>query len=1088
MATVTETAPSTATLRASGEENSPHNGMVARPPPSTYWTIDGLIRKHASEDTEIPMVGYPATGASDFEVHTVKAIDKYIDAACWWYQKQGLQSADPNLEKAPVVALLTPSGLNAIISYFALGRLGWAVLFLSTRLTAPAYSSLMRLADCTIIVATPAYDTIIRDMRTELQLTSIPRINQEDYRIASDIPNFFRPSDSEKESKKIAWIIHSSGSTGFPKPIFITNIGCLANWRKGLGFKSFTVSPLFHSHALMEFGRAIYAKRPMFFGNYQLPVTSQNLLAALRVARPEMVCAVPYVLKLLAEKEEGIAELAKAKIVMYGGSPCPDSLGDELVSKGVFLAGNYGATETGFIMNSFRQPGDNEWSYMRLHKPVSYHTLMDEISPGIFECVALDGLPSKVTVNTDNPPNAFRTKDLFMRHPDPTKPNYWKYVSRLDDRLTLVNGEKVLPLPIEGSIRKSELIKEVAIFGAGRTVPGAIVFRSESAASMDDGAFLDSIWPQIEQANSQAESFSRIPKDLIVVRPANEIYPRTDKGTIIRSQLYEQYKDIITEAYNRFESGATTTGRLLQLDLSGLEDFLLLKFRNDLNVPLESVDSDIFSAGVDSLQTTRVWNLIKKELDLGGNQAKLSQNVVFERGTARSLAQHLYNLRVGVDDTDSDSDEADIKIMRDLIQKYSSFTPHDGREKPTVTTKSVLLSGVTGGLGSIMLSNLLKRRDIGRVYCLVRASSPFAAQDRLMSALSSRDLLHDISAEAAEKIIALPGDLSLSTLGLEPTTLQTMLSGLTHIIHSAWAVNFNLPLLSFEPQHIRGVYNLLEHVALRTTHSQPAKFFFCSSVSAASGTPKPATIAETQVMDLSHAQHMGYGRSKLVAERITHLAMLNTGCKGRVLRIGQLAGDTKQAVWNDTEAIALMVRSAMTESAGCLPLLDESPSWLPVDRAAEVIEELAFPELGAETTEKDAELVYHVLNPKIFSYATELVPMLQRHPAMPKFEVVDPGTWLKRLRESDGDVSKNPSRKLLDFWEGKYGQSPMTEGTKAEEAEQDTSKGLTFETAKTIRDSSVLGQAEDPVRDGLMYRIVDVWVNKWREELQLLGK
>ncbi|ETI26263.1 hypothetical protein G647_03040 [Cladophialophora carrionii CBS 160.54] len=1086
MASVTTTVPVTATLRAAGVENSPHNGMAARPLPSTYWTIDGLLRKHASEDGDIPMVGYPATGASDYEVHTVKAIDRYTDAACWWYQKQGLQPADPDLRKAPVVALLTPSCLDAIISFFALNRLGWAVLFLSTRLTAPAYASLMRLADCSIIVAPPAYDPVIAEMRFELEIRSLSRINQEDYRANADIPRFFRHCDNEKESKKVAWIIHSSGSTGFPKPIFITNFGCLANWQKGLGFRSFTVSPLFHSHALMEFGRAIYAKRPMFFGNHQMPVTRQNLLAALRVAKPEMVCAVPYVLKLLAEQDEGIAELAKAKIVMYGGSACPDPLGDELVSKGVFLAGNYGATETGFIMNSFRQPGDNEWNYLRLHKPVADHVLMDEISPGIFECVALQGLPSKVAVNTDNPPNAFRTKDLFMRHPDPLKSNYWKYVSRLDDRLTLVNGEKVLPIPIEGHIRKSELIKEIAVFGAGRTVPGAIIFKSEQSAKSSDEDFLDKIWPRIEEANRQAETFSRIPRDLVIVRPCDEIYPRTDKGTIIRAQLYVQYGDMINQAYDRFESGVTEkSDHLLQLDIPQLEDYLLRKFRHGLGTPLESVDADIFSAGVDSLQTTRIWNMIKKELDLGGNQAKLSQNVVFERGTARSLARHLYNLRCGIDEAEPDPDQAEIKIMQDLIEKYSDFTPHDPTNKPNVLTKTVLLTGVTGGLGSVLLSNLLKRSDISRIYCLVRANSPTAAHDRVMSALRSRDLLHLRLQDAEAKIIALPADLSLPTLGMEPTTLESMLDCLTHIIHSAWAVNFNLPLLSFEPQHVRGVYNLLQHVALRTTHSQPAEFYFCSSVSAVSGTPKPATIAETQAMDLSCAQRMGYGRSKLVAERITHMAMQRTGCMARVLRIGQLAGDTRQAVWNDTEAIALMVRSALPESAGCLPLLDERPSWLPVDMAAEVIEELAIPKVNETQRAKyDADLVYHVLNPKTFSFGEELIPVLQRHPAFPRFDVVSPRIWLDQLKASDADVKRNPSRKLIDFWEGKYGRSEEKQDLDAQagEVDHDADKGLKFETAQTIRDSSVLGQVEDPVSDGLMERIVHVWMRKWEAQ------
>lgn len=74
-------------------ENSPHNGMSTRPPPSTYLTIDGLLRSNASEDDDIPMVGYPEKGVSDYEIHTAKTIDRYVDAACWWYQEHGLLPA-----------------------------------------------------------------------------------------------------------------------------------------------------------------------------------------------------------------------------------------------------------------------------------------------------------------------------------------------------------------------------------------------------------------------------------------------------------------------------------------------------------------------------------------------------------------------------------------------------------------------------------------------------------------------------------------------------------------------------------------------------------------------------------------------------------------------------------------------------------------------------------------------------------------------------------------------------------------------------------------------------------------------------------
>lgn len=438
-----------------------------------------------------------------------------------------------------MVALLANSSFEYVVSIFALSRLGWTVLFLSTRLAAPACARLLQMADCNTIIFSGPSQPIVDEIGVERPCAVLPMLQRKHYRGLPSIPAFQRRNLSPtKEAEKVAWILHSSGSTGFPKPIFLTHTACLANFRKSFGLRAFCASPLFHSHGLMELGRAFYTRAPMYLGNHSLPVTSQNLLEALAVARPQQVCAVPYVLQLLAEKEEGIRALVAAKLVLFAGSSCPDELGDRLVAKGVNLVANYGCTEIGQIMTSFRPPGDHDWQYMRLHSPPADFTLMDEIAPGVFECVGLDGLPSKgPTTNAKppysprNPKNSFRTADLFTRHQDPKKTNHYKYLSRLDDRLTLVNGEKILPIPIEGSIRQDNLVREVTVFGVQRTVPGALVFRSnEKGLDLTDKEFLDAIWPSLEAANVQAESFARIPKDMVIVKGADVIYPRTDKG------------------------------------------------------------------------------------------------------------------------------------------------------------------------------------------------------------------------------------------------------------------------------------------------------------------------------------------------------------------------------------------------------------------------------------------------------------------------------------------------------------------------------------------------------------------------------
>jgi hypothetical protein len=312
---------------------------------------------------------------------------------------------------------------------------------------------------------------------------------------------------------------------------------------------------------------------------------------------------------------------------------------------------------------------------------------MDEIAPGLHECIALDGLRSKSTRNSDSPPNSFRTRDLFSPHP--LNRNWWKFVSRLDDRLTLVNGEKVLPIPIEGRIRQESLVKEAVVFGDGKTVPGILIVKADQAAQLNDVEFFREIWPAIEDANTRAESFSRIPQELVVLFSADTVYPSTDKGTIIRAQAYAHFKNEIEAAYVNFKSDAHV-GETLTLTRPELELYLLKRFEEHLGARLPSTDTDFFGFGIDSLQCMKIWSLMKKELDLGGRQSELGQNILYETGNVAALAQHLDRLRNGYYEANDQE-----QIMNDLIAKYATFAAIDSnswlREENVVRSSCVIV-------------------------------------------------------------------------------------------------------------------------------------------------------------------------------------------------------------------------------------------------------------------------------------------------------------------------------------------------------------------------------------------------------------
>jgi hypothetical protein len=296
---------------------------------------------------------------------------------------------------------------------------------------------------------------------------------------------------------------------------------------------------------------------------------------------------------------------------------------------------------------------------------------MDPIGYGEYECVYLKTHPglSPSTANSDDPePGSWRSKDVFTPHP--TIPDVWKYVTRLDDRVTLSNGEKVLPLPIEGRIRQDNLVREAVVVGVDRAIPGLLVFRALDDLSNEE--FLDAIWPSIVDANSRAEAFSQITREAVIILPSDVEYPRTDKGSIIRAQVYRKFADDIEAMYARLDDEQEGT---LRLDVAGIEKFLKSTYEEISGVTLESVDTDFFTAGVDSLKAIQMRRLIQKTLDL--NKQRLSSNVIYDQGNVKKLAKYLFTLGqrdINGNGAHANGEEQETTLlMKDLITKYSDF-------------------------------------------------------------------------------------------------------------------------------------------------------------------------------------------------------------------------------------------------------------------------------------------------------------------------------------------------------------------------------------------------------------------------------
>lgn len=336
---------------------------------SAIQTVGELIRRRAIYQPGRIVLSYPSSGI-DYVDYTMQQLDVFAYRVAMSYTRF-IPTRKSSMQKPTVVALLGPSDLDYLVTMLALVKLGHTVLFLSTRISPDAIDSLISVTEAKVLLAAPAHSEVARATKERLEGLTVNEIAP---RSAYEFPveihadtRLDQTLDQSIETGNFVYIIHSSGlflsmmqltlisvqmlmlflfrsgSTGLPKPIYQTHKAALANYAVSMEMKAFITLPLYHNHGICNLFRAIHSCKPIHLYNASLPLTHDYLVSIMKTHGFEIFYGVPYALKLLAESEEGIDILRSLKVVMYGGSACPDELGNRLVGCGVNLVGHYGA-------------------------------------------------------------------------------------------------------------------------------------------------------------------------------------------------------------------------------------------------------------------------------------------------------------------------------------------------------------------------------------------------------------------------------------------------------------------------------------------------------------------------------------------------------------------------------------------------------------------------------------------------------------------------------------------------------------------------------------------------------------------------
>ncbi|TFK46677.1 NAD(P)-binding protein [Heliocybe sulcata] len=606
----------------------------------------------------------------------------------------------------------------------------------------------------------------------------------------------------------------------------------------------------------------------------------------------------------------------------------------------------------------------------------------------------------------------YATSDLWEKHP--TAEGLWRIVGRTDDVLVLASGEKTVPAPMEGHILHSPMVQGTLMFGRGRNQVGIIVEPTpEFAVDPKDkealAEFRNQIWPIVEESNRDAPAFSRLFKEMILVSDPERPLPRAAKGTVQRKPTVALYEKEIEALYEAVESSfkSENVDPPLSWTTGDLTPWLLANAEHINNGRKVDPDADLFEQGFDSLSATFLRNRIIGALRLGAKQALagLTQNIVYSNPTVHQLAAAVAAL-VAPATSSGLHDKAPGKAILAMVDKYSKDFPTasgTGAQGPAV----VLLTGATGSLGSYILWNLLGDERVAKVYAFNRKSSEGTLYERQKAAFSDKDFA--LLLLNSPKLVLLEGDATQEKLGLSGELHEELRSTVTHVIHTAWRLDFNLSLSSFE-SNIKATRGLVDF-ALTSKAGSSLKFIFTSSISVGqSWDAAKGPYPEKVVPEPDGAVGAGYGEGKYVVEQVLAKASAH-GLNSTTLRIGQICGGVPRGAWATTDWVPILVKSSV--ALGSLPDTQGVVSWIPMHTVAFVVSDLVF-------ASQRVPLALNVVHPEPVGWSAVMsdIAAALGSRSLPLVPFPD---WVDKLEKaalqaSKEDYEKIPAIRLLDFF------------------------------------------------------------------------
>ncbi|KAJ5624193.1 hypothetical protein N7510_000502 [Penicillium lagena] len=956
-----------------------------------------------------------------FQTLSMKDVSRAVNILCGWMEKT-LKPA----RSRETLAYVGKNDVRYCFFFLACQKLGFQPFFLSTRNPDEVHVHLLKATGCTKVCYSDGYRSRVlgtQHLSPDVGVFEVPTLKA----MLSDesgIRSYRSPNSFAETSDDTVCIIHSSGTTGMPKPVYLTNgfFGTLdavtrLQWPPGrqpsMMFNLsnqdlvLTTTPFFHVMGFMAFVISIFHGTPFLLGP-EKPPSVDVLVELMRKGHPTAAVYPPSLLEDLSHSDEALACLHELRTIYFGGAPLGPETGDRLRNY-TQLVSVIGSSEAGWIPAMVPEDPGN-WNYFEWHP--QYGPEMQPVGNDLYEMV----LQRQETqdfhgiFHTFPKVDVYRTNDLFTQHP--TIPSLWKYYGRGDDVIVLSNGEKFNPVTMEIIMEGHPLVSKAVVIGQFRFQAGLLIEPTFDVPEMETKMFIEEIWPAVQAANATIVAHGRVVKNKIGLASKTKPFKRTPKGTTQRLAVLRDYKEEIDAIYSAGLEEELKYYLPDTLDQASVRTYVRQTIAHVLGKPDIPIDQDFYSAGLDSLSTIQVSRVIQEGLQLRRPDVQaglMTPQTIYSNPTVEQLSRVVC---AALEDNVQQTGISRGEKIQGLVEKYTADLPvRDERflQNNMEAHSTMILTGSTGSLGTYLLYNFLCSPFVSKIYCLNRSD----AESRQKKSFEEKGL-HVEEDDWKNKLEFLKVSFGEPHFSLDEAKYQELLESVDTIIHNAWKVDFNHSVDSFEDDHIRGVRRFVDF-SLDSRHN--AHIHFVSSISTVGAwTPDMApSVPEVPIEDCAAVLPQGYGESKYVAERICLEASRRCRIATTIYRVGQIAGPTTaRGQWNQHEWLPAIIATskALGQVPNCLGAMEVD--WIPVDTLSSIMGEIV--NTRRANSSKNLCAVFHLTNPSKVPWSS-LIPAIQKKYAV---EPVELAAWVNKLENiqspTSAEVRRKPALKLLGFY------------------------------------------------------------------------